>query len=580
MDETVTDVLVVGGGPVGLTAASLLTRYGVASITLSKHEDTHPTPRAVFVNQRSVEIFRELGLEDELAQVGIPIRSLGNNVWATTFAGTELARIQAWGTGESRRGEYAATSPCEIFNAPQHVLEPVLLAGARKAGADLRYGMEVTALEQGTDGVVASVLDRRTGAESRVRARYAIVADGAHSELARQTGFEHEAESGVMNWAVNVWLEADLTEYTVHRPALMYCLYEPGSDFHSSTWICLRPWSEWMMSIIYSGSHGRPDIDTASAIEYARAMIGDPDVGITVKAITTWAVDKGVATQFRRDRLLLAGDSAHRHPPPNGLGSNTGVQDAHNLAWKLAMVLSGYAAEELLDTYDTERRPVANTVLDQTMQSLHYMDLLVSALGIEPGQTRKQSWAKLAELSTDDERGRQRRTALQEALRLQEYHYNCHGTEAGHPYSDGALITEDHNSVPVDPELYHEPSTAPGSVLPHAWLMRRSQTLSTMDVTAHGSCTLIVGVGSHEWKTAAERASAVIGVPLVVVEIGHHLQYHDIYGDWVRVRGVNDDGCVLVRPDRRVGWRRTGTSARPADDLIEVMNRLLQREER
>lgn len=163
MDETVTDVLVIGGGPVGLTAASLLTRYGVDTITLSKYETTHTTPRAVFVNQRTVEIFRELELEDQLAQVGIPIRSLGNNVWATTFAGTELARIRAWGTGESRRGEYDATSPCEIFNAPQHVLEPVLLAGARKSGADLRYGMEVTALEQGANCVVASVRDRRAG---------------------------------------------------------------------------------------------------------------------------------------------------------------------------------------------------------------------------------------------------------------------------------------------------------------------------------------------------------------------------------------------------------------------------------
>ncbi|MFC6882303.1 MULTISPECIES: FAD-dependent monooxygenase [Actinomadura] len=579
-----TDVLVVGAGPVGLTASALLARDGVDAVTVTKHAGTHPTPRAVYTNQRTMEILRDLGIEDEARRAGVPIDRVGGNVWATSFPGVELARMPAWGTGLARRADYEAASPSRTHTAPQHVLEPILLAAARRLGADVRFGTELTGIEQDGDGVTATVRDRETGAERALRARYAIGADGGRSTVAARSGFAYEGETGIMNWAANVWLEADLTQYCAHRPALMYCVYEPGEDFHSNTWICIRPWSEWVMSIIFSGSRDRPGLDGAEALAYARRMIADTDVPVRIKGISTWSVDKGLATEYRRGRIFLAGDAAHRHPPPNGLGSNTGVQDAYNLCWKLAKVLNGQAGPALLDTYHAERRPVGERVVDRAMQSLLDMEPMVDALGLHPDLDAQAGWAKLDELAAADGRGRKRRAMLREALELQEYHYNAHGVEYGQRYDvPGAAVVADGGEPPEpvrDPQLYYQPSTYPGHPLPHAWVQRDGTPLSTLDLAGRGEFTLITGIGGELWLDAAAQASAALGVPIATAVVDYRREYHDPCGDWAALREIDETGCLLVRPDRHIAWRADARPAEAAEAeaaLADALRRVLAR---
>lgn len=557
--ETDTDVLVVGAGPAGLTAAALLARHGVAALTVSRHPGTAHSPRAHITNQRTVEVFRDLGIEDRLRAVATPSSLMGDNVWATSFAGEEIARLRSWGTGVDRAADYAAASPAEMCNAPQHLLEPVLLDRARELGADVRFSSEVVDLAEDADGVTATIRERG-GGEYPVRARYVVGADGGRSFVAERSGFTFDGESG-LGAALNMWLEVDLERYTAHRPGVLYWMAQPGNSYWvgSGTWICVRPWNEWVLLCMYDPSEGEPDVSEEAVVARARARatIGDPQAEVRVRDVSKWQINHMIAREYRRGRVFLAGDAAHRHPPANGLGSNTSVQDSWNLAWKLAVVLSGTAGEGLLDTYDAERRPVGRTVVDRAMQSVRDMAPIPEALGFRPGQSADEGWASLRELFSDAPGAAGRRTALESAIALQHHQFNAHGVELGQRYTSSAVV-DDGTPFPDperDPELYHRPTTHPGAVLPHAWLQHGTDRVSTLDMVGGGTFTLVVGIGGEPWAAAAAKLADEFGIDLPVRAVGYRCAYDDVLGDWTRLREIGDRGALLVRPDRHIAHR-------------------------
>lgn len=576
-------VFIVGAGPTGLSAACLLATQGIETLAITRYPGTANSPRAHITNQRAMEVFRDLGIEDRIRQAATPSELMSNNVWATSFAGTEIARLQTWGTGPERKVDYELASPSGMCNIPQHLMEPILLDVARERGAKFLFNTELISMKQDAEAVHSIVKDRITGEEIEIVSQYAIGGDGDNSVVVKEIGFPTEGKMG-LGAAVNVWLEADLTKYTAHRPGVLYWMTQPGNNYWvgSGTWISVRPWNEWVLLFMYDPAQGEPDLSEAAVTERARATIGDPEIPIKIKAISKWTINQVVAQNMNQGRVLIAGNAAHRHPPANGLGTNTCVQDSFNLAWKLALVLKGQAGTALLDTYTHERQPVGEGVVKRAMKSVGDMMPISDALGFAPGQDEKAGWANVDELFSDSARGRERREALREAVDLQNYQFNCHGVELGQVYSSQAVVSDGSpRPVPTrDPELYYHPSTFPGAYLPHAWLQRRQERLSTLDLVGRGRFTLLTGVGGNAWREAARKVGDKLGVALDVVSIGGpNCDAHDVYGRWHALSGVSETGCVLVRPDRYIGWREKelGGQGEPAAQLEKVMRQILAR---
>ena len=572
-----TDVLVVGAGPAGLTSSALLSMLGVSAITLSKHPGTAPQPRATHTNQRTVEILRDLGIEDRLNEVGQPLKTLGNNVLATSFTGLEIFRYPSYGTGP-RLADYAAASPCEPFTAGQHLVEPILLDAALERGADIRFSHELVAIDQSDGTVLARVRTRDTMEEYLIRARYAIAADGGRSTVAEQLGFGFEGQTALKHM-LNAWIEVDLTEYAAYRPSVIYTILQPGGDswVGSGSFLCVRPFHDWVLTREYDPNGGEPDTSDTALIEFARTMIGDPNADVRVKGTSKWQVNNVVATEYRRGRVFLTGDAAHRHPPSGGLGSNTSIQDAYNLAWKLAFVLSVHAGEELLDSYDEERQPVGKQVVDRAIKNLKNMGAAVEVLGLRRDRSAEEAWTSLNELASDAEGAAERRKALAEAVALQHYRSNAQGVELGQRYTSGAVV-EDGTPFPAptrDADLYYHPTTHPGAHLPHAWVEHRRRKVSTLDLAGHGRFSLITGIGGKSWAQAAAAVSAELGIELPVYVVGYRCEYDDVLGEWEAVREIDDRGALLVRPDRFIAWRSAGRPESPEAVLRAAVRQAL-----
>ncbi|MFM0698261.1 FAD-dependent monooxygenase [Paraburkholderia sediminicola] len=571
-------VFVVGAGPAGLTAAALLAKYGVEVLAITRYPGTAHSPRAHITNQRTVEVFRDLGIEDRVRALATSNELMTNNVWATSFAGTEIARLQTWGTGIKRKSDYEAASPSQMCNAPQHLLEPAILTAAREYGANVLFNTELVSIRQTDEAVYSRLVDRLTGEEIEVISDYAIGADGAQSVVVKDLSFELEGEMG-LGCAINCWLEVDLTKYCAHRPGVLYWMSQPGSEYWvgSGTYICVRPWNEWVLLFMYDPKEGEPDLSEEAVIARARATIGDPDIPVRVKSVSKWTINKMVARSMVKGRVAIAGDAAHRHPPANGLGSNTSVQDAFNLAWKLALIVKGQASPALLQTYSDERQPVAEGVVNRAIKSVGEMLPIANALGFSEGQSAEDGWASVDELFSDSEVGRERRKVLAEAVDLQNYQFNCHGVELGQRYTSSAIV-RDGATFPAptrDPELYYHATTTPGAHIPHAWIQRDNELVSTLDLVGQGAFTVLTGAGGQSWIDAARQVGNEFGINVTGVSIAHGTSMFDVYGDWARQREMEDDGCVLVRPDRFVAWRANERVTDPVAELRRVFMQIL-----
>jgi 2,4-dichlorophenol 6-monooxygenase len=581
MEDVETDVLIVGSGPAGGAAALLLSTYGVPNIVVTKYARLADTPRAHITNQRTMEVLRDAGIEDQVIAQATPQHLMGDTVFCSSLAGEELGRLHTWYTHPARLADHALASPTSICDMPQHLMEPVLAANATARGTSLRYQTEYLSLEQDADGVTATVRDRLRGDTYRIRAKYLIGADGGRSQVAEDIGLPMVGRMGVAG-SINIVFEADLTELTAHRPSTLYWVLQTGSDVGGigmGLVRCVRPWHEWLIVWGYDIDGEPPNLTEEYARRIAHHLIGDDRIPVTIKSSSAWTVNHLYAERYHLGRVFCAGDAVHRHPPSNGLGSNTSVQDAYNLAWKIKLVLDGVAGPELLESYSAERVPIGRQIVDRANRSIGETTRIFEALGLlsagDPEQLRRNMAAR--KLPTPE--AEKQRRELRDAIEFKNYEFNTHGVELNQRYVSSAVLA-DGTPMPVNPrddELYHHATTWPGAKVPHAWVGRGRQRLSTLDLGGQGRFTLLTGVGGADWAAAAEAVAAELNVPLTAVSIGPGADYEDLYGDWARRCEVGDAGCVLLRPDNYVAFRSVDAVGDAVAVLRNALNLILSR---
>nr|WP_233153261.1 FAD-dependent monooxygenase [Kineosporia sp. R_H_3] len=576
-----TDVLVIGSGPAGGSAALFLATLGVEHLVITKYRWTANTPRAHITNQRTIEIFRDLGIEADLLAQGTPHHLMGDTVFCTSLAGDEIGRVRTWETHPAREADYLQASPSPNADIPQTLLEPILIGHAAARGSRIRFDTEYLGLEQDDAGVTVTVRDRVSGAVSTIRAKYVIGADGGRSAVARDVGLPFEGQMDIAG-SMNIVFHADLTQYVEHRPSVLYWVLKPGADIGGiglGLVRMVRPWNEWLVVWGYDINQPPPEVDDEAAIKIVHDLVGDDTIPVTIRSTSLWGNNKMYATRYRAGRVFCMGDATHRHPPSNGLGSNTSVQDAYNLAWKLALVLRGTAGEGLLDSYDAERAPVGKQIVLRANKSIEEFGAIFEALGITDTSDPEVMRARIAARADDTPEGAEKRRALRLALELKDYEFNAHGVELGQRYASSAVVA-DGTPEPAytrDPELYYHPTTWPGARLPHVWLGRGGHKVSTHDLAGKGRFCLLTGITGQPWADAAEKVAKLLGVDLVAHVVGPGREYEDLYEDWARAREVEEDGCVLVRPDAHVAWRSQGRVADPTAELEAVLRSLLSR---
>jgi len=547
------EVLIIGAGPVGLSAALALGRAGIRCLVLERRSEFSRYPKANGVHARTMEIFREWGVVNPIRELTAGMPDEVTIGWMTRLNGIQIGQMSVSDADDTAR-LFDQQSPERMSVVGQHMFEPILARAAEdKDSVTIRLGCEVVDLTSGEDSVTVAYTDQ-AGVRRTVVAQYVIGADGLRSIARRTLGIgEHGQES--LGTAINVQFDADLDQFL-------------GGLFIPIIWIInadtqgafIRDGAtRWRYNFEIAPGADPDAVTQDECDKHVAAAIGDV-VPIEVHHIWSWSHDLSVTDRWRDGRVFLAGDAAHHFPPHGGFGLNSGVQDAQNLAWKLAAKLRWNAGDGLLASYEDERLPVAESNGAQMMHNTRQM---------EKTGFMMQDKNFLAMLETDE--GAPARQAIADGIPAQREMLASHGQQFGYQYQSDAVVPDGTEIVQSSVAEYR-PSARPGARVPHSWVQSHGEVISTIDLY-DGGFILLTGPDNAGWVTAAEQVRAELAVPVKVCGLGTDLMpVEEHLDDLLRRYGLDPSGAVLVRPDGFAGFR----SINAADDEQKSLSNALR----
>lgn len=531
-------VIIVGGGPVGLSAALELARFNVASVVVERHDSTSRHPKARNLNARTMEIAKGWGsaVYQRLRGIDTPLGWKNPMRYLDTIVGQELGQIETRGF----EGPGPTVSPALPIMSSQDLTEAILRDAADATGiVDLRFGHQVidvvTASSDHDTAAVVVVRVNATGDTYTLAGEALVAADGVDSTVRTQVGISLNGEQG-LHHLVNCYFRADIEHHLGERRGVVFFVANP----HAAG--LLQPLDargRWLCQIGVSPEQWvREHWDAERVRQWIRGAVGVPDLDVEVKGVGLWQMNATVADRWVQGRVVLCGDAAHQFPPTGGLGVNTGLQGMHNAMWKLALCVRGLAGWSLLKTYEDERRQPAITTIQQCLQNHRNLARLAAAYYYPAG----------SDLSAEEAERESRRFG------------NHFGVEFGTVYRSGAVI-DDGTTAPVVEDSFSDyaPCATPGCRAPHIWLGNEGDPISTLDLFGAGF-TVLTGPGGQIWRRAATDTARQLGVPIASYAVGdpgladHNNAFFDRYE-------IGYDGAVLVRPDGYVAWRSASGSS-------------------
>ncbi|MBG9837438.1 MULTISPECIES: FAD-dependent oxidoreductase [Bacillus cereus group] len=529
-------VLIVGGGLSGLASALFLAKHNIEYLLIERHPSTAIHPKAGGLTFRTMELFRELGLEQRIKLAGKALENCRGRIVVHTIAEAnkeELEQMRAtqYGNDEELLQKIEKISPSKQTACYQIILEEMMLQEAKTLGGQLSFYHELVSFEQNENGVKATIRNRETEKESVIHCDYLIAADGAKSKIREQLGISTEGRGTIGGYYMNIYFEADLSEF-IQGDAFGFSMV-----LHPEVLGALIPVDNarrWIYHVSYDPLKGeRPeDFTIERCKQILQTAIGSTNVESEIVSVLPWEATESTATKFQDNRVFLVGDSAHIMPPTGGFGSNTGIQDAHNLAWKLGAVIKGKAKPKLLETYHEERYHVAK------LTTAYASSLLFRAANREEGSLNNMDGLAVT---------------------------------VGYQYCSEAILDE--SATPHRMDIV-DLNGRPGTRAPHFWGMYKGKEVSILDLFGN-NFVLLTGVDNSSWAEAVYDVSSNLGINIKVYRVGLSGDFIAQENVFCELYGIENEGVVLIRPDGFIGWRSEKAVVNPDVMLEEVMSNLV-----